>query len=195
MSRQLGDREFVAGPGHAGVPALHRPARMAEIGFDTRRSSSAAHLASWAGMCPDNQESASRPRLAVPAKPTSGSGQRRSDRPFAWPEAGAFTFAAQYRRLTARRGKKKAAVALGHSIPVIVYHCSTRRGVTTTSESSTSTRPPRSPAARIRQTPTGSRIQGHPRASSLGISIRLAARGVHARSVGRGGCSQPLRYR
>src|SRR6202022_720661 len=30
--------------------------------------------------------------------------------------------AGQYRRLTARRGKKKAAVALGHSILVIVYH-------------------------------------------------------------------------
>jgi hypothetical protein len=34
--------------------------------------------------------------------------------------------AAQYRRLTARRGKKKAAVALGHSILVIVYHLLSR---------------------------------------------------------------------
>src|SRR5262245_55900098 len=34
--------------------------------------------------------------------------------------------AAQYRRLTARRGKKKAAVALGHAILVIVYHLLSR---------------------------------------------------------------------
>jgi transposase len=37
--------------------------------------------------------------------------------------------AAQYRRLTARRGKKKAAVALGHSVLVIVYHLLSRSEV------------------------------------------------------------------
>ena len=62
---------------------------------------SARHLASWAGICPGNDRSA---------------GKRRSGR------TRRSYYSAQHRRLTARRGVKRATVAVAHSLLVTV-HC------------------------------------------------------------------------
>jgi transposase len=95
---------------------------IAEIGVDLSRFPTAAHLASWAGMCPGNDESAGKRR----------SGRTRKGNPWLRSalieaaQAAARTrntyLAAQYHRLGARRGKKKAVVALGHTILTIAYH-------------------------------------------------------------------------
>jgi transposase len=100
---------------------------VAEIGTDMGRFPSAAALAAWAGLAPGNDESAGRQR----------SGRTRKGN--VWlrtllvqaAQAAAHTkhtaLAARYRRLAARRGAKKAVVALAHALLVIIYHVIARR--------------------------------------------------------------------
>lgn len=99
---------------------------LAEIGADLTRFPTARHLASWAGLCPGNDESAGKRR----------SGRTRKGSPWLRTalveaaQAAARTkdtyLAAQYRRLAARRGAKRAAVAVAHTLLVMVYALLTR---------------------------------------------------------------------
>jgi transposase len=95
---------------------------VAEVGPDGGPFATAEHLASWAGMCPGNDESAGKRRSGRSTK-----GNRWLKRILvqaAW--AASHTkdtyLAAQYRRLAKRRGRKKALVAVGHTLLVIIYH-------------------------------------------------------------------------
>jgi transposase len=95
---------------------------LAELGRDMGRFASAKHLASWAGVCPGNHESAGK-RL---------SGKTRKGNPWLrqllvqCAHAAAHSkntyLAAQYHRIASRRGPKRAALAVAHSILVIIYH-------------------------------------------------------------------------
>lgn len=95
---------------------------LAELGSDMSRFPSDRHAAAWSGMCPGNKESGGR-RYAA----RSRQGNKALKRVLA--EAGQAAgrskdtyLGAQYRRLGARRGKKRAALAVGHSILRIIYH-------------------------------------------------------------------------
>ncbi|MCK6498519.1 MAG: IS110 family transposase [Nitrospira sp.] len=107
------------------VPGIDRRVAeiiLAEMGTDMKVFPTARHLASWAGMCPGNHESAGKRKTG---KTTHGSRWLRGAlTQAAWAASHDKNsyFAAQYRRLAARRGKKRALVAVGHSILVAVYH-------------------------------------------------------------------------
>ena len=104
-----------------GVSATAAAASIAEIGVDASRFPSAKHLASWAGVCPGNRQSGGK-RLS--GKPTKGNVWLRAVLgEVAWAAARTrgTSLRAQFERLARRRGRKKAVVAVGHTILVIIY--------------------------------------------------------------------------
>jgi transposase len=105
-----------------GVGAQAAEVIVAEIGADMSRFATAGHLASWAGVCPGNHESAGKRRSG---KTTKGSRWLRAMLvQVAWAAAHTkeTTFGATYRRWAKRLGKKKALIAVGHKILVVAYH-------------------------------------------------------------------------
>ena len=107
------------------IPGVsHRTAQviLAEIGADMSRFPTAGHLASWAGMCPGNNESAGKRKTG---RTTKGSKWLRKALIEAGQAAGRTKdtyLAAQYHQIRGRRGPQRAAVAVGHSILVIAWH-------------------------------------------------------------------------
>jgi transposase len=105
-----------------GVGPAVAEALVAEIGANPSRFPSARHLASWAGLCPGNHESGGKRRSGSTRKGSPWLRACLVQAAHAAARTKGTYLAAQYRRLAARRGKAKAAVAVAHSILVIVYH-------------------------------------------------------------------------
>ena len=95
---------------------------IAEVGTDMTRFPTAAHLASWAKFSPGVKESAGRSL----GNGSTGHGNRYLARVLGEAAVAASrtnTFLGErYRRIARRRGKKKAIVAVGRSILIIVWH-------------------------------------------------------------------------
>jgi len=105
-----------------GVSDVTAQVMVAEIGVDMQRFPSAGHLISWAGLCPKNDESAgkrrsTRIRQGAPwlktTLVTSAWGAVRAKDSY---------LQAQFHRLRARRGAKKAIVAVAASMLTAAYH-------------------------------------------------------------------------
>lgn len=99
----------------------------AEIGTDLDRFPTAGHLASWAGMSPGSDQSAGKRRSGKTRKGSPALRRALVQAAHAVGRSKKSYLGAQYRRLAARRGKNKAAVAVGHSIVVIAYYLLTRQ--------------------------------------------------------------------
>ena len=106
------------------IPGLGRRAAeviVAEIGPDVASFPTAGHLASWAGLCPGNDQSAGKRRSG---KTTKGSQWLRTTLvQVAWSASHTkrTILSEAYRHWAKRMGKKKALVALGHKLLVLIY--------------------------------------------------------------------------
>jgi transposase len=106
-------------PGVDRVTACHL---VSEIGVDMSPFPTAQHLASWAALCPGNHESAGKRKSG---KTRAGNKWlRRTLCQAAWAVTRKKNcyLATQFKRLAARRGVKRAAIAVAHSILIIGYH-------------------------------------------------------------------------
>src|SRR4051795_8151366 len=105
-----------------GVAATAAHAMIAEIGVDMTRFPTTGHLASWAKFAPGVKESAGKNK----GTGATGHGNPYLARVLGEAAVGAArtdTFLGErYRRIARRRGKKKAIVAVGRSILIIVWH-------------------------------------------------------------------------
>lgn len=106
----------IPGVGHTAARII-----LSEIGTDMSRFGSAGRLASWAGLCPGNHESAGKRQSGKTCK--GNRYLRRVTVECAWAARKTDSFLGRtFCRLQARIGGKKAAVAVGHKILVIVFH-------------------------------------------------------------------------
>ena len=112
------------------IPGVSRKAAeiiAAEIGTTLERFPDAKHLASWAGICPGNAESGGKRISGKTRKGKVWLRQVLIEIAHVASKTKNTYLAAQYRRIAARRGKKRALVALAHTILVIIYQILTKR--------------------------------------------------------------------
>ncbi len=94
---------------------------VAEIGTDMGRFPTSGHLASWAGMCPGNNESAGKRRSGRTNEGNKWLKRTLAQTAWAGSRTKASYFHALFARLSRRRGPKRAAMAVGHSQLCVVY--------------------------------------------------------------------------
>ncbi|MET9915306.1 transposase [Streptomyces sp. NPDC006476] len=114
------------------IPGVSRrvaEAIVAETGADMTRFPSAGHLASWAGVCPGNNESGGRRKSGRTRHGNRWLGGALGTAAMAAARTKDITYlGALYRRLAGRWGKKRALVAVEHSMLVSVWHMLTHDG-------------------------------------------------------------------
>jgi transposase len=95
---------------------------LAEIGADMSAFPTDGDLASWAGICPGNRRSAGKRQTETIRKGNRWLRAALVQAAWAAIQENKSYLSAQYHRLAGHRGKKKAVVAVAHSMLVIAYH-------------------------------------------------------------------------
>jgi transposase len=107
------------------IPGVQRQTAeviIAEIGADMTRFQTAGHLASWAGLCPGNDESAGKRRSGRTRKGSKWLSIALTESAQSNTRTKNTYLAAQYRRIKVRRGHHKAIGAIKHSIIIACWH-------------------------------------------------------------------------
>jgi transposase len=117
FARQIEHVQTIIGVGRRSAEVI-----VSEIGVDMSRFETAGHLASWARICPGMRESAGKRRTAGTG--TGNNWLRTTLLESAWAASHSRRsyLGAQYRRISRRRGPKRAAIAVAHSILIIAFH-------------------------------------------------------------------------
>jgi transposase len=100
---------------------------VAEIGLDMGRFPSHKHLAAWSGVAPGSDESAGKRRSGKTKPGNKALRAALSQAAWAAGRTKGTYLSSQFKRLAARRGKKRAITAVCHSIIVIAYHILSKR--------------------------------------------------------------------
>lgn len=125
IDRNMKDEEKIAAASIQEIPGIGNTSAevvISVIGTDMSRFPTDGHISSWAGLCPGNNQSAGKRKSG---KTRKGNALLRSTLVVCAHSAVKNKnsyFCAQFQRISAHRGKKRAYVAIAHSILIAIYH-------------------------------------------------------------------------